>query len=368
MRFSPPLILNFAKELLQALGTSGENAVEIAASLTRSDMQGQGTHGVGLLPLYREMITDKAIDPTAEPEIQENSGNVVRVDGRGAFGQLTGVKATDAGIRIAKEGGVAVVAIRDGAHLGRLGEWADQAASAGLVFMAFANTGGGAKNVAPFGGHDRKLSTNPIAFGVPTFEALPFNIIVDFATSQVSGSVIRDHYRVGEALNEAWTTTASGAPVEDAKSFMDGEGAILPLGGLATGHKGFGLSVIAELLGGIAGGMVVGQGDPKWFSNAAIFVLFDPTRLLATEDIESQITAVAAHLRDDRDDRDDKVRLPGEGSYNRRIKSGAEGVQIPEHVLASLCKLANDLDVEVPEEIADAVTSDEGENTGSRTW
>ncbi|MEE8371233.1 MAG: Ldh family oxidoreductase, partial [Sphingomonadales bacterium] len=334
MRFRPPSILNFAEGILRALGTPAENAAEIAESLMRSDMRGYGTHGVGLLPLYAEMVADGAIDPTAEPIIRDTSGNVISVDGRLAYGQLTGAKATDAGVKMAKKDGVAVVAIRDGAHLGRLGEWAERASSDGLVFFAFANTGGGAKNVAPFGGFERKLSTNPIAFGVPTFDAIPFNIIVDFATSQVSGSVIRDHYRVGERLNDAWTTTTSGEPVTDAEDFMAGEGAILPLGGLATGHKGYGLAVIAELMGGFAGGTVVGQADPKWFSNAAIFVLFDPTKLLAIDDIESRIAAFAKHIRDD------NVRLPGEGSHNRAIDSEAEGAQIPGHVLVSLCKMA----------------------------
>ena len=362
MRFSPPLILNFAEALLRALGTPAENAADIAASLMRSDMRGHGTHGVGLLPLYAEMVADNAIDPTAEPVIQDTSGNVISVDGRRAFGQLTGAMATDAGAKIAEEDGVAIVAIRDGAHLGRLGEWAERAASNGLVFLAFANTGGGAKNVAPFGGFERKLSTNPIAFGVPTFDAIPFNIIVDFATSQVSGSVIRDHYRIGEHLNDAWTTTASGEPVADAGDFMTGAGAILPLGGLATGHKGYGLAIIAELLGGIAGGMVVGQEEPKWFSNAAIFILFDPARLLAIKDIKSRIAAVANHIRDD------NVRLPGEGSHNRAIESEAEGVEVPGHVLASLCKMASDLGVETPKDITDAASIDEDENTGSRTW
>lgn len=362
MRFRPLSFLNFVQGLLRALGTPPVNATNIATSLMRSDMRGHSTHGVGLLPLYAEMVADNAIDPTAKPTIQHTSGNVIRVDGRLAYGQLTGAMATDAGVKMPKKDGAAVVAIREGAHLGRLGEWAEKASSSGLVFFAFADTSGGVKNVAPFGGHERKLSTNPISFGVPTFGAIPFNIIVDFATSQVSASVIRDHYRIGARLDDAWTTTASGEPVTDAQAFMAGEGAILPLGGLATGHKGYGLSIIAELMGGIAGGMVVGQGEPKWFSNAAIFVLFDPTRLLAIKDFEAQIATVAKHVRHD------NVRLPGEGSHNREIESQAQGIEIPGHVLTSLCKMANDLRVKIPKDISDNVTTENDEHTHSRTW
>ena len=149
MRFRPLSFLNFVQGLLRALGTPPVNATNIATSLMRSDMRGHSTHGVGLLPLYAEMVADNAIDPTAKPTIQHTSGNVIRVDGRLAYGQLTGAMATDAGVKMAKKDGAAVVAIREGAHLGRLGEWAEQASSSGLVFFAFADTSGGAKNVAP---------------------------------------------------------------------------------------------------------------------------------------------------------------------------------------------------------------------------
>jgi uncharacterized oxidoreductase len=362
MRFRPDILRSFATDLLCALGTPPDSSSKVATSLIQADLRGTGSHGVSILPLYAEMVADQAIDPSAEPAIERSSACIINVNGRLAFGQLTGETATATGIETADKHGVAVVGIRNGAHLGRLGEWAEQATGKGMVFMAFANAGGGARNVAPFGGHERKLSTNPVAFGVPTFGALPFNVIADFATSQVSGAVIREHYRAGLPLNDEWTTTATGDPVATAEAFMDDEGALLPLGGRTTGHKGYGLSVIAELIGGYVGGMVVGQQDPEWFSNAAMFVLVDPTRFLSVEQIQERATAVAEHLRDE------TVRLPGEGAYQREITAREQGLAIPDHVVASLARLASDLNVETPAEFADGMSASSDGHKSLKSW
>lgn len=362
MRFSPEVVRSFASDLLCALGASAETAAFVSASLSNADLRGSGTHGVALLPLYAEMVAAHAIDPTASPAVESHSPCIVSVDGRHAFGQLTGREATAAGISTAGQCGAAVVGIRRGSHLGRLGEWAEQATMAGMIFLAFANTGGGARNVAPFGGHERKLSTNPVAFGVPTFDALAYDVIVDFATSQVSGAVIRECYRADVPLDDEWTTSRSGASLAVAQAFMDGEGALLPLGGRATGHKGYGLAVVAELLGGVVGGLVIGQQDPDWFSNAAMFIVVDPTSFLDVNELEERVTAVAEHLRDD------QVRLPGEGAHHREITARQTGIELPDHVVASLRRLAIDLHVAPPAEFASAAMASSNSHTKLKSW
>ncbi len=352
----------FANDLLLAMGCPPDAAVTVANSLVKADMRGSNTHGAGLLPIYARMIDDGALAPEATASLNHKTDSIIHVDGHNSFGQLTGGLATAAAIKAAQKSGLAVVAIENGAHLGRLGEWAELAADAGLVFTAFCNAGGGAKNVAAFGGHKRKLSTNPIAFAVPTFDALPFNIIVDFATSQVAGSVIRKQYLNGNALDDEWTTTASGRPVASALDFMNGEGALLPLGGRTTGHKGYGLAIIAELLGGIAGGMVVGQHHPEWFSNAALFNLLDPLHFVSVKEIEKRVRAVATHLDEE------NVRLPGRGSYERALLAEQQGVGMPSYVLNSLLKLASKLGVDVADEITALAKSDDSNADQLRSW
>jgi len=338
------LLQEFVEKLIFAFGTPQEASSRVADSLVTADMCGRVSHGVAILPLYAQMIAARVIDPLATPRAEHLTDSMIRVDGRCSFGQLTGQSAVASGIKAIGNNGVVVIGIRNGTHLGRLGEWAEQATASGLVFMAFVNTSGGAKNVAAFGGARRKLSTNPVAFGIPAFNVLPFNIIADFATSQVSGSVIREHYRADIALHPEWTTTESGAPLRNAQAFMDGAGALLPLGGRVAGHKGFGLAVIVELLSGLVGGMVVGQQDPEWFSNNAMFVLIDPCKFLEVEEIESRIAAVAKHLHEN-----EQVRLPGEGSFRKSVEAKKSGIEIQDYVVHDLVKLAADLAVEIPD-------------------
>ena len=362
MRFRHESIQSFAADLLSALGAPAQTASTVAASLIDGDLRGRSTHGVAMLPLYAEMIAAKAIDPSAEPAIEHLASCMISVEGRSAFGQVTGRIATATGIDTASNRGVAVIGLRNGSHLGRLGEWAEQAAAAGFVFMAFCNAGGGAKNMAPFGSHERKLSTNPIAFGIPTFDALPFDVIADFATSQVSGAVMGEHFRSGTALDDEWTITASGEPLASAQAFMAGEGALLPLGGRVTGHKGYALAVIAELLSGIAGGAVVGEQEPEWFSNGGMWVLIDPTNFLSIKDIESRVASVAEHLRGD------VVRLPGEGSHQHEIMAREEGLEFPGHVLASISTLAKKLDVDMPTDMAESAGTSCDAKNNLKTW
>ncbi|WP_254810974.1 Ldh family oxidoreductase [Natronosalvus amylolyticus] len=358
-----------ATRVLEALGTPESTATIVAQSLTRSDARTGGTHGVGLLPLYAAMIEDGAIEAAATPSVQRD-GSTACVDGHDAFGQVVGREATAVGVDAALESGVSVVGVRNGCHLGRLGEWAERAADHGLCSIIFSNTGGGAKNVAPYGGHSRALSTNPVAFGVPTFGAADFDIVVDFATSQVSGSVIRDAARTGVDLKAAWTTTEDGTPVDSAGAFLEGDGALLPLGGRETGHKGYGLAVIAEALGAMAGGSVVGETEPDWFSNAATFVFVDPTRFGPRVEFERRLEAVITHLHES----DDDVRLPGEGATRRGRQAQEKGVHLEVHIRDALTSLATDLGVELPGPLAkhqsDVSTGDgDGDDQDDvRTW
>lgn len=364
VRFDPSTLREFSLDILEGLGAPPETARLVTESLLRADIRGYGTHGIGILPLYTGMIDDGAIDPTATPSVERGDGATARVDGETGFGQLAAREATAEGLAIADEYGVAVVGFCNASHVGPVGEFAERAADAGMVFLAFTNTGGGATNTAAFGGSARTLSTNPVAFGVPTFEALPYDVVADFATSQVSGSVIRYHHRTGEPLDDEWTTTASGEPVDTPAAFMAGDGALLPLGGRTTGHKGYALSVVAELLGGLLGrNPVIGEEAPAWLANGGAFVLVDPTAFLSVAAIEERVGHLSAYLH-----REDGVRLPGEGAYQRARQNRRAGIEVPEHDLVPLAKTAASVGVTPPSEIQDALADADEVDDDLQTW
>jgi len=361
MPMAAELIQTFATDVLRALGAPADTTACVAASLAGADRMGCHTHGTGLLPLYAKMIAAGALDPLAQPSVDFCSASLARVDGHDSFGQLTGALAVDIGIKHARDSGIAAVGICNGAHLGRLGEWAQMAVAGEMLFLAFCNTGGGARNVAPFGSHKRRLSTNPIAFGIPAFGAVSHDIIVDFATSQVAGAVIWEHFITDRPLDPEWATTASGDPAIDARDFIEGDAALLPLGGRVSGHKGYALAIIAEILGGIAGGMMAGEHDPEWFSNAALFLLIDPLKFLPRDDLSRRIGGLAAYLHDA------GARLPGAGTYRKEEEMPEDGIRLPPHVCSALRQLADELHLELPAELAE-ITNAVGGSGPSKTW
>jgi uncharacterized oxidoreductase len=347
----------FATALFETTGASAETAAKVANSLVEADLRGHHSHGTLRVPLYAEKVEKGILDPTAEATVTRESGSTVHLDGNDAFGQLVGRQAVEQVTERAAERGVAVCGMRNATHLGRIGEWAERVTAEGLLFAAFTNSGGGSHTVAPAGTADRKLSTNPICFGVPTFDALPFDVVLDIATSQVAHGKIRERYATGEPIPEGWTTSEDGTPHTDPHSFGEGEGAIMPLGGDVSGYKGFGLSVVVELVAGIVGDDVVaGEVEPGESENNAAFVAIDPERFTDRAGVERRVAALAAHLRDADYESGPSPgvaakgvgKLPGEPEYEKRREYAETGIPLDDRILDDLRELALERGVPVP--------------------
>ncbi|WP_436926670.1 Ldh family oxidoreductase [Halosimplex amylolyticum] len=338
---------SFSRRALESYGTPPETADIVASSLVDAELVGHSSHGVVRIPYYADDFRSGTIDPTAEPTV-ESAGSFHQVVGGAAMGQLTGQLAVDLLVETADELGVAVVGIRDSGHLGRIGEWAERVTGEGLLFSSWVNLQGGSQRIAPPETADRRLGTNPTTFGVPTFDALPFDLIYDGATSQVAHGKIIERDGSGERLPDAWTITDSGDPVAHAADFEDGEGALLPLGGRATGYKGFGLATMAELFASIVGdGPVSTEERQDWNGNGAAFIAVDPTVFSTREALTERVARLAAHLRSAEPIRDDReVLLPGEPEYRARHERREEGIPIEQPVADQLSELAAERDIE----------------------
>ena len=347
----------FARDIVAAYGASDEAAEQVAESLVAADLRGHRSHGTIRLPmLYRRMLDVGEIDPAATPEIVGEKGATAQVDGHKAFGQVVGRHAVDAATERAAEHGVAAVGVRNGAHLGRIGEWAERAADQGFVFAAWVNTGGLAPLVSISGSADRRIATNPLAFGTPSFGALEFPVVLDMATSQVAHGKITKRAVEGEPLPQGWAVDDDGEYVTDASSFEEGDGAILPLGGLTSGYKGFGLAAMVELFAGMLGdSLVAGQDADGVVNNAAAFVAVDPDRFASTEANRARVEAFAENVASaDFADaiaagdaaRGDRALLPGESEHRMRTEREAEGIPIADETIDLFVDLSEALGVE----------------------
>ena len=223
-------------------GSSADEATTIARRLVDSNLVGHDSHGVLRVGRYLDWVRAGWLRPNTPPTVVFDSDAIAIIDGNRGFGQVTGEFATSLGIAKAAKSGIAMIGLRNCGHLGRLGDWADMAAAAGQVSLHFLNTSG-AQRVAPFGGSDRRLSTNPLAIGMPVDGAEP--AILDITTSMVAEGKLMVAMNKGEEVPPGWIIDKAGNPTTDPKDFYDG-GALLTVGA----HKGSGLSILTDLLAG----------------------------------------------------------------------------------------------------------------------
>ena len=255
--------------IMQGAGCAAEEGATIARRLVDSNLVGHDSHGVLRVPRYLDWIKDGTLRPNTPPTVVFDSDTIAIVDGNRGFGQVTGEFAAKLGIAKARQKGIAMVGLRNVGHLGRVGDWADMAAEAGQVSLHFLNTSG-AQRVAPFGGTDRRLSTNPVSIGVPLAGADP--VVLDVTTSMVAEGKLMVAMNKGERVPDGWIIDRDGAPTNEPKDFYDG-GALLTVGA----HKGSGLSIVTDLLAGaVSTGKSSDANDPILRNNMLSIYIAPP--------------------------------------------------------------------------------------------
>src|SRR6476660_5310556 len=242
MKIPAAKLVTLVTAIMQGGGCNATEAGTVARRLVDSNLVGHDSHGVIRVGKYLEWVREGWLKPNQPPSIVFESDAIAIVDGNRGFGQVIGEFATRLGIAKAARTGIAMIGLRNCGHLGRVGDWAEMAAVAGQVSLHFLNTSG-AQRVAPFGGSDRRLSTNPISIGIPVDDGDP--VILDVTTSTVAEGKLMVAANKGESVPEGWIIDRDGAPTTDPKAFYDG-GALLTVGA----HKGSGLSIVTDLLAG----------------------------------------------------------------------------------------------------------------------
>ena len=195
----PAKLIALVTATMQRAGSSADEAATIARRLVDANCVGHDSHGVIRVGKYLEWVREGWLRPNQPPSVAFESDTIAIVDGNRGFGQVIGEFAAKLGIAKAAKSGLAMVGLRNCGHLGRVGDWAEMAAAEGQVSLHFLNTSG-AQRVAPFGGRDRRLSTNPISIGIPVDGSDP--VILDVTTSTVAEGKLMVAANKGEHVPE----------------------------------------------------------------------------------------------------------------------------------------------------------------------
>jgi hydroxycarboxylate dehydrogenase B len=315
--------------ILQEAGAEPERARVCAEHLVAANLKGHDSHGVGMAPSYVKWIAAGKLVPNARPKVIRDRGAVMVVDGQFGLGQPVARETMTLAIARAKEIGVACVALRNSCHIGRIGAYGEQCADAGLVSMHHVNVVGGGPTVAPFGGREARMLTNPYCCAVPRRGGE--HIVLDFATSAVAMGKLRVAYLKGEAAPAGALVDAEGRPTNDPTTFYRGEARsiLLPFGL----HKGGGMQILCELLGGaLAGGWTMQPGSDRAFGaavNNMLSVVIDPDAFGGREAFEAEAEAMLDYIRGTAPAEGfDRVRLPGDPERESAALRSAEGIPI----------------------------------------
>jgi len=304
-----------------AAGTPDDIAEIAARSLVLSDLVGHESHGVVRVRQYLDALRRGDLDPTARPAIIHESGAVFTVDAHRGFGQLAARWTMEQALVRTKAHGIAAAGLINCGHVGRLGEWVELAADQHALALAFCNGGGASGIVAPFGGAERVLSTNPIAAAIP-LDGPP--IVLDFATSAVAEGKVRVARNRGKTIPEGWVLDAKGIPTTNPQDLYDG-GMLLP----AAAHKGYALSLLVEYMAGVLTGNGTSALPGYRAGNGVLFIVLHGEAFRPWADYLQTADALARRVRETPPAPGfDEVLLPGAIEQRTEAARRAGGIQV----------------------------------------
>jgi hydroxycarboxylate dehydrogenase B len=327
--------------ILEGAGAEPERARICAEHLVAANLKGHDSHGVGMAPSYVRWIAAGKLKPNARPEVVSDRGAVLVVDGGFGLGAPVAREATELAIERARAHGIACLALRNSCHIGRIGTYGEQCADAGLISMHYVNVVGAGPAVAPFGGREPRMLTNPYCCAIPRRSGE--HVVLDFATSAIAIGKLRVAYMKGESVQPGVLVEPSGKPTEDPRSFFEGQARslLLPFGL----HKGGGMQILCELLGGaLAGQWTMQPGSDRTFGaavNNMLAIVIDPDAFGGREGFEAEAEAMLAYILSTAPAEGvDRVRLPGDPERESVAKRTAEGIPIDDNTWAQIREAA----------------------------
>jgi len=336
-----------ASRIFAASGSNLEEARVIADHLIDANLSGHDSHGVGLIPDYLQHLANGTIVGNHKGRVVSDDESLIVYDGERAWGQVAAREAVTLGIARARQTGVAVVALRNSFHIGRVGTYGEICAEAGLVSFHFVNVTDMWPSVAPWGGTDARFGTNTLCIAIPG--ASPDRpIILDMATSVIAMGKVRVARNRGEQLKPGTLLDGTGKPTTDPNAmYRQPRGALLTFGE----HKGYALAFVCEMLAGaLCGGGTMrperqGRGT---MTNGMLTIVIDPSRLIDREWLREEIAAMTAYITASPPARQDEpVLIPGDPERRTRGERIAKGVPIDDETWREISAAARSIDVSI---------------------
>lgn len=329
--------------IIEKTGSTPEEADIVADHLVTANLRGHDSHGVGMVTKYIDCFHRGLVKPNTAVTLVNDAGAIMRFDGGEGYGQRVAREATAQAIERTRETGLTLYTLADAFHVGRIGSYGEMAADAGFVALHFVNVADHAPTVAPFGGSDARLITNPVCISLPGAGEQE-RIILDMATSNVALGKVRVAYNKGVPMDEGVLIGPDGQPTTDpGVMFPDLRGALTPFGQ----HKGSGLGLISELLGGIlSGGTTIQPGSRRreGIINNIFAVIVDPARLVDAAHYAHELVETIKYVKaSPPQDPDKPVMVAGDPERKTTADRLKNGIPLDDNTVDLLLKAGESL-------------------------
>ncbi len=331
----------FASAILRAAGLDERDAALCADTLVQAELWGHASHGMLRLPWYVARLASGACDPTAKPRVMQDMGALALVDAHDAMGQVAASFAMDEAVRRAGTHGIAAVSVRNSNHFGTAMYYTSRAARRGM--LAFLSTNA-SPAMAPWGGRDKAVGTNPWSWAAPAGELPP--LMLDIANTSVARGKVYLAHQKGERIPLTWALDGSGRPTDDPQAAI--EGLIQPM----AGHKGYAVAMMMDVISGVLSGSafganVIGPYHPEGRSGAGHFVfVLDIARLMPVAEFTARVNELIAGLkRIPLAEGSTGILYPGELEAANDDRARISGILLPPDTVRDLLALARTYDV-----------------------
>ncbi len=346
-RYRAGALIGAARSLYEAAGLAPEIALTVAEALVEADLLGFDTHGLRFCPAYIKAIESGGMAKSGDPIVLNERPGALTLDGAGLPGQWVMAWALEEAERRIGDGATMAVAVKNARNAGCLAVYARRVALGGrmLILTASAPTNG---VVAPYGGREGRLATNPLAAGMP---ADPHPIVFDTSAAAVTNRMTERARDAGTRLAGSYVVGADGQPSDDpAALFGPPKGAILSSGGLDQGYKGFAFGLLTEMLAsGLSG---TGRNDPEAQGQSLFFLMIDPEGFGGLDAFEASATHLREWCRSSAPMAGfESVRAPGDRAAEAFARQRSEGVDLAADVMPGLLPLLERYGVPAPDPI-----------------
>ena len=346
-KFRPESLRILCCDIFGAFGTPPAQAEMVADHLIESSLMGHESHGVTRCVYLTEEFKMGRLKPGAPLIVEQETPIGAIVNGHLNFGQVVAHKMVELAVKKAQELGLSCIMSRQCHHIGRLGAWTAKIAQEGMFALAATTCPKMGYWVVPFGGRERRLATNPISWAAPT-EGNP--LVLDMTTCAISEGQVRASMNAGEQLPPGRIVDGQGRHTCDPKDLYGPPlGSILPFGG-DLGYKAFGLSLLPMVFPHAMVGEQI--GDEVHYINALSLMAVDPKTFGDPAAYRQHVTEIAKFVKETQPAEGfAEVLLPGESEYRKLEENSKTGIALPESTWASLCEIAKEYDVLVPQDI-----------------